>query len=55
MEYALYKGEDLISIGTINELAKLRGVKPATIKFYGMPSHAKRNRNGLRLVKLEDD
>lgn len=55
MEYALYKGEELISIGTIDELAKLRGVKPATIKFYGTPSHAKRNRNGLRLVKLEDD
>ncbi len=29
--------------------------KTATIKFYGMPSHAKRNRNGLRLVKLEVD
>ena len=54
-EYALYKGDDLIGIGTIKELAELTGVRKETIKFYGMPSHIKRRKsdNFKILVKLE--
>lgn len=52
--YGLYKGEKFIATGTVNELAKLKNVKPATILFYGYQSYAKRTRdcNSLRLVRL---
>ena len=54
-EYALYKGDDLIGIDTIKELADLTGVRKETIKFYGMPAHIKRKKtnNFKILVKLE--
>jgi len=54
-EYALYKGDNLIGIGTIKELAELTNVKEETIKFYGMPAHIKRKKtnNFKILVKLE--
>lgn len=32
--YALYQGEEYITSGTIEEIAKERGVKPETIRFY---------------------
>ncbi|MBN2878673.1 MAG: hypothetical protein JXN65_03490 [Clostridia bacterium] len=41
-EFALYKGEDLLGIGTIKELAKKNNVKEATIKFYGTNSYKRR-------------
>lgn len=54
-EFALYKGEDLIEIGTIEELAELLNVKKETIKFYGYKSYMKRAKKGNRkvLVKLD--
>jgi len=33
--YALYKGDDLLTIGTITEIALNQNVKPNTVKFYG--------------------
>lgn len=41
-EYALYKGEKLLIIGTIEEIAKNQNVKRKTISFYGTPAHLKR-------------
>lgn len=41
-EYAIYKGEELLMIGTIEEIAKARGVKPASIRFYTFPAYQKR-------------
>lgn len=57
MEYALYKGEELLLIGTIKEIAKSRGVKEDTIRYYGTPTYKNRGKtdNRLTLVKLEDD
>lgn len=57
MEYALYKGQDLLIIGTIKEIAKARGVKEGTIRYYRTPTYRKRGKtdNRLILVKLEDD
>jgi hypothetical protein len=60
-EYAVYKGETLICIGTIKECAKHMGVLPETVKFYTTPSYQKRlskrknPRNYLTVTKLEDD
>lgn len=41
-EYAIYKGENLLAIGTERQLAIELGVKIETIKFYRSPAYAKR-------------
>lgn len=41
-QYALYKGEKLVGIGTKKELAKLLKVRVETITFYTTPTHRKR-------------
>lgn len=47
--YALYKGEELLYIGTAAELANRLGVKLRTIYFYASGVN-KRKDNGNRLV-----
>jgi hypothetical protein len=60
-EYAVYKGESLICIGTIVECAKHMGVLPETVRFYLTPTYQKRlakrknPKNYLTVTKLEDD
>ena len=41
-EFALYKGEDLLEIGTIGEIAANQNTKCDTIRFYGTPIYKKR-------------
>ncbi|HBJ01799.1 MAG TPA: hypothetical protein DDY89_15195 [Lysinibacillus sp.] len=57
-EYALYKGDQMVAIGTVNEIAKERGVKPGTIRFYMSGAYQRRSKsevnNRLQLIKLED-
>lgn len=59
MEYAVYKGDEFLGIGTAKELAEILKVKVETIKFYSTTSYQKRikkeNHNRLISVKLEDD
>lgn len=54
-EYALYKGDELLSVGTIKELAKQFNVGERTILFYMTPTYQKRTseRKGRRLIKLD--
>lgn len=57
-EYALYKGEDCLAMGTIKEIAKQQNVKERTILFYGTPTYQKRRAKGKNykvLIKLEED
>lgn len=56
-EYALYKGDILLAIGTVEELAQQFSVKQKTIFFYQTPSQKRRTseEKGRRLVKLESD
>ncbi|MGT2683403.1 hypothetical protein [Streptococcus porci] len=56
-EYALYKGDKLIGIGTQDELAALIGVKSKTIHYYGTPTYQKRTNpaKAKRLVRLDDE
>jgi len=60
-EYVMYKGDDLLHIGTLDELAEIRGVKRETIYFYTMPTYhrriAKRKnaRNYITVTKLEEE
>ena len=59
MEYAVYKGDELLGIGTAKELAEKLKVKVETIKFYSTDSYQKiikkEKHNRLISVKLEDD
>lgn len=62
-EYAVYKGEQFLCIGTAEECAEELGVKPETIKFYTFPTYqrrlAKRKRTSsvgyITVTELEDD
>lgn len=53
-QYALYKGEKLLSIGTVKEIAKEMRVKPDTVLFYRQRVYKKRTtENARRLVVLD--
>lgn len=60
-EYALYKGEDLLHIGTIREIAKQENVLEGTIRHYRTPVYKKRiakrknARNYRVLIRLEGE
>ena len=55
-EYALYKGDKFIDIGTKEYLAKLLNVRKETIEFYASPTQLKRNRdNCYVVVRIDDD
>lgn len=56
-EYALYKGDECLAIGTIKEIAEKMDVKYRTIKFYTTPSYKRRckrrkAKNFREMVKL---
>lgn len=53
-EYALYKGEELLGMGTIRELAERFNVKITTLYYYRTPTYLKltSNEHGRRLVEL---
>lgn len=54
-EYALYRGDEFLKIGTTQELADYLGVKIRTILFYASPTYLKRtNGNGYVVIKIED-
>ncbi|MEG3265761.1 hypothetical protein [Streptococcus suis] len=53
-EYALYKCDKLLGIGTAKELAEQFGVKVSTIHFYKSPTYIKRTNEtkARRLVEI---
>lgn len=52
-EFALYKGEELLAIGTKREIAEQLGVSASTVGYYGTPVYARRtSENGRRLVEI---
>lgn len=53
--YALYHGDNILTIGTIKELAKYLGVKERTIRFYSTPTYKERNKKGYLVIKIEED
>jgi FixJ family two-component response regulator len=60
-EYALYKGDEILSIGTIREIAKDLNVLPSTVKYYGYNAYKrkiakrKNTKNTRELIEIEDD
>lgn len=52
-EYALYKGDELLGIGTLETLSKEFGIKIKSLLFYQTPTYKKRTseKKGKRLIK----
>ena len=58
-EYALYKGDELLSIGTIQEIAKEQNVQERTVKFYKTRAYEKRiqsrkSKKAKILIEIEE-
>lgn len=56
--YVLYQGDEVIDIGTAEELTERRDVKPSTIYYYSMQAYRKRIKgqdNRLLAVRVDDD
>lgn len=53
-EYALYKGEDLLVIGTMQEISKRMNLKYKTLLTYKTPKHLNdKTENGTVLIALD--
>lgn len=53
IEYALYKGDELLAMGTKREIAEQLGVSVNSVSHYGTPVYARRTSdNGRRLIEL---
>lgn len=57
IQYALYKGDEFIALGTKYYLADYIGVTVRTIEFYTSPTYRKRNKKGncYIVIKIEED
>lgn len=54
--YVLYQGDEVVDIGTADELAERRDVKPSTIYHYSTQAYRKRIKgqdNRLLAVRVE--
>lgn len=56
-EYALYKGEEILAIGTADEIAEELGILKKTVWYYGTPSQHKRTSgtNARVLIPLDEE
>lgn len=54
-EYAVYKGDDFVTIGTVYEIAKELGVSVQTAKFYTYPAYKKRNKKNRIILDLIEE
>ena len=56
--YGVYRGEEFVTVGTQEEVAKELGVKASTVYFWSTPTYKKRlkkDSKALISVRLEDD
>lgn len=51
-QYALYKGDTLLAMGNISQIANKMGVKYRTIQFYKTPTYLKRRETGKNYREL---
>lgn len=54
-DYALYKGDKFIDLGTIKEISARQGMSPNTLRFYAQPVQRRRVTNGYIVIKVEGD
>lgn len=61
MDYALYKGDEFLIVGTAEECAKYLNVKADSIKWMSTPTakrrlkRRKRKEKCISVIKLEED
>lgn len=55
VNYAIYKGDDFLFMGTKKECSDYLNVKESTIFYYTTPTYKKRNKNGNSLVVIKVD
>jgi len=61
MEYAVYKGDEFICVGTIKECARYMDVLPETVRYYTTPAYQRRlakrknAQNYITVIKIEED
>lgn len=54
-EYALYKGDEFIDLGTIEEIAKRLKVAPKTVQYFGTPAYKRKGKDDANrkvLIKI---
>lgn len=57
-DFALYKGDTFLTLGSRKELAAYLGVTADTITFYSSPSYKKRVKEdgkAIVVIRIEDD
>lgn len=53
--YALYDGDELVDVGTADELAATLVVSPETVRWYSYPTwHRRGGMRGRYCVRIED-
>lgn len=55
-EYALYKGDEFIDLGTLDEIAQRQNKRKQTLQFIATPAYKKRSAkstNPLILIRLD--
>lgn len=61
IEVAMYKGDEFLYAGTIQEIAKRRKVRPETIRYYLSQAYAnkvakrKRSKNPIHVIRLDGE
>ena len=60
VEYALYKGDNFLDIGTIKELSKRYNISVKTLRWYSTPCYKnkiknKKNIKSYVVVRIEDE
>lgn len=60
VEYALYKGDNFLDIGTIKELSKRYDISVKTLRWYSTPCYKnkiknKKNIKSYVVVRIEDE
>ncbi|MGH0053374.1 MAG: hypothetical protein ACQ5SW_08310 [Sphaerochaetaceae bacterium] len=57
--YAVYKGEEFITEGTVEELAEYFNVRPDTVRWWSSPTNAKRGKKrrkiAVKIGSLEEE
>lgn len=53
-QYALYKGDELLAQGTVDEIAETLGIEPGQVYYFGTPTYKNRSSTDRArvLVKL---
>lgn len=56
--YAAYKGEEIVAMGTLKEVAQALRIKESSVIWYTKPSAKKRTekyKNGRTIIKFEEE